>query len=451
MAEYGNLPNNTQAERAVLGACMLSEDSLSKVIEILKPDDFFDTNNKIAYEILIGMFSANKKIDLVTFLDAMKSRNVFDRLGGQPFVAELMSDISVTANASYHAQIVKNHAIRRDLIFAGQKIASSAYSADIDVSDLITNSEKLIFDVTLGKENTAPSQLSDFAGTAFEKIIKIRNGELKRTGYKTNFKDLDEIVTLQPGSLNIIAARPSMGKTALAVNIAQFGGDVAKNNAVLIFSLEMSKEQLLYRMFAAEAEVNLSDIISGELDEYHLDAVRNAQEVLKERKIFIQETPELSAADFRAKCRRFKAQHPDLALIVVDYIQLMNAGKKNQDNRAYEVAEISRVLKSVAVELNCPVIALSQLSREAERRTEKRPQLSDLRDSGAIEQDADVVMLLYREDYYKEAEEKNKQLYNQQYSKADLRIAKNRNGRTGLCSLIFEREYTKFTGYAEEN
>jgi len=448
MPDYGNLPNNTQAERAVLGACLLSEESLEKVMEILKPSDFFDTNNKIAYEILLDMFNHDKKIDFVTVLEEMKSRNVSERLGGQPFIAELMSDISVIANVSHHAKIVKAHSVRRDFILAGQKITTLAYRSDIEISELISGAEKLILDTSLSKGKNAPAQISDLTPSAIEQIIKTRSGELKQNGFKTNFVDLDKIVTLQPGSLNIIAARPSMGKTALALNIAQFGGDIAKNNPVLIFSLEMSKEQLLYRMFAAEAEVNLSGIISGELDDYELERVQEAAETLDKRKIFIQETADLSVSDFRAKCRRFKAQHPNLALIVVDYIQLMNAGKKS-DNRAYEVAEISRVLKSVAVELDCPVIALSQLSREAEKRTEKRPQLSDLRDSGAIEQDADVVILLFREDYYKEAEEKSPQ-YSIKDSKADLRIAKNRNGRTGMCSLTFTREFTKFMNYAEE-
>ena len=449
MTEYSNLPNNTQAERAVLGACLLSSDCLGKVMEILKPEDFYNTENRITYEILLAMFNSDIKIDLVTFLEEAQRRGQHDRLGGQPFVAELMEDISVMGNVTYHADIVKNHSVRRNFIEAGNKISGLAMSNDVSVPKLIETAEKMILDTSLEKEKGSPVRLSEMTADCVDEMEKITNGEIKKTGFKTNFKDLDNIVTLQPGSLNIIAARPSMGKTALALNIAQFGGDTAKNAPVLIFSLEMSREQLLQRMFAAESGVSLTNIIRGDLNPYEMDSVKEAKKTLDERNIFINDVPELSTVDFRAKCRRFKAQHPDLALIAVDYIQLMNSGNKNQDNRAYEVAEISRVIKAVAVELNCPIIALSQLSRETERRNEKLPRLSDLRDSGAIEQDADTVILLYREDYYKEAEER--QINTTQWSRADLRIAKNRNGRTGACSLIFEREYTKFTGYKEEN
>lgn len=446
--DYRLFPHNTEAERAVLGACLLSEVSLSDVVEILKPDDFYDINNKMAYEAMLEMYNADKKVDLVTFSEAMKVKGIFDRLGGQPFLADLVSDITITANAVYHAEIVKEHAVRRNFIDAGTKITSLAMMNNVTASELISRAEKMILDSSLEKNKSAPMKIADITQPALDRIKKIMSGEIKKTGYKTGFADLDDIVSLQPGSLNIIAARPSMGKTALALNIAQFGGSAKDNLPVLIFSLEMSKDQLLHRMLAAEATVNLSRIINCELSSYDLEKVEEASKKLDDRNIFIEDVPELSVVDFRAKCRRFKAQHPDLALVIVDYLQLMHTGKKLQENRAFEVAEISRVMKSTAVELNCPVIALSQLSRETERRNDKLPRLSDLRDSGAIEQDADAVILLFREDYYEDAPKK--ELYEKQWSKADLRIAKNRNGKTGTCSLLFLREYTKFAGYVEE-
>lgn len=444
---YKDLPNNTEAERAVLGACLLSEKSLGDVIEIIKPDDFYDINNKMAYDILIEMYNADKKIDLVTFSEAATAKGIFDRLGGQPFLAELMSDVTVTLNSIYHAEIVKKYAIRRNFITAGEQITSLAMKSDIETSELISGAEKIILDSSLEKIKSAPLKLMEISSSALDRVKKITNGELKKTGYKTGFVDLDNLVSFQPRSLNIIAARPSMGKTALALNIAQFGGNVSDNAPVLIFSLEMSKEQLLYRMWSSEAKVNLTKIMNGELLQGELERVETASKKLDERNIFINDISELSIADFRAKCRRFKAQHPNLALVIVDYLQLMNTGKKAQDNRAFEVAEISRVMKSTAVELNCPIISLSQLSRETEKRNDKLPRLSDLRDSGAIEQDADTVILLFREDYYEQ--EPKKELYEKLWSKADLRIAKNRNGKTGTCSLLFMREYTKFENYEE--
>ena len=241
--------------------------------------------------------------------------------------------------------------------------------------------------------------------------------------------------------------RPSMGKTALALNIAQFGGEEGVNHHVLFFSLEMSTEQLNHRILSAQTleigtGVKISDIATGTMSDYDFFTLERAAERLQDRNIFIYDSSELTAMDFRTKCRRFKTRHPDLALIVVDYLQLMNAGRKGSENRQYEVAEISRVMKSVAVELSCPVIALSQLSRQTESRTDKKPQLSDLRDSGAIEQDADTVIMLFREDYYSDNE--NNDVMN---SVADLRIAKNRNGTTGLVKLTFQREYTRFMNY----
>ena len=442
-----NIPQNLQAERAVIGACLLSSDALGIVSEILKPEDFSDMNSKAVYEICLDMYSENKPIDLVTFQNEAVSRGIFERIGGQPFLAELVSDTMTTANAGYYAEIVRDMALRRRVISAGQEISALGTKADINASEIISEAEKIILEASAEKDTSGPVSMQTATPSALAKINELRAGTRRNTGYSSGFTDLDKIIIgFQPGSLNIIAARPSMGKTALALNIAQFGGNVEANNHVLFFSLEMSSEQLIHRMFSAQTlkfgdGVEVSSITSGILSEYDAYALTRAAETLQKRNIYIYDTSELSAMDFRTKCRRFKTRYPDLALIVVDYLQLMSSGRRS-DTRQYEVAEISRVMKSVAVELECPVIALSQLSRETEKRTDKKPQLADLRDSGAIEQDADTVIMLYREDYYTENE--NTDLTD---SQADLRIAKNRNGTTGICHLTFQRKYTRFMNY----
>ncbi|MDY6400631.1 MAG: replicative DNA helicase [Synergistales bacterium] len=441
---YKTFPHNSEAERAVLGAAMLSKDALSSALEILKPDDFYDINNKIAYEIFVEMYAADKPVDLVTVSEEMKARGVFDRLGGQPFLADLISDITITANVVYHAEIVREHAVRRKLIEAGNKIISLAFQIDKPTEGIIEEIEKLIFDAALNKSSPDFRHVKEIISPVFANVEERFNksGELV-AGYPTEFTDLNGYTGgFQPGSLNIIAARPSMGKTAFALNIAQFGGK-ENNIPVLIFSLEMPAEQLVLRMLAAESETDLSKLNKGTLDTADFQKVRKACDVLARRDIYINDDSALTAIEFRARCRRFKTKYPNLGLIIVDYLQLMNTGTNNANSgRQQEVAEISRILKAVARELNCPVIALSQLSRAAEQRTEKKPQLSDLRDSGAIEQDADVVMLMFREDYYSDDEQNP-----EQDSKADIRVAKNRNGRTGVFNLTFRRECTRFFSY----
>ena len=442
------LPQNVQAERAVLGSCLLSASALETVVESLKPEHFYDPTNKAVYEVCLSMYLAGKPIDLSSLQIELTRKGLFERVGGQPYLAELSTAVYTTATAGYHAEIVRGMALRRQLIDAGQKIAALGYDNNVEDSEIVSDAEKILLDASAEREPSGSGSLKNSIPSVVTKIEELKSGIRKNTGFLSNFTDLDKILAgFQPGTLNIIAARPSMGKTALALNIAQFGGDIGANDHVLFFSLEMSREQLIHRMLAAQTleigtGVKVSAMISGEMSDYDFYAIQRASERLQERNICIYDTPELTSLNFRAKCRRFKMRHPDLALIVVDYLQLMSSGRKNSENRQYEVAEISRVLKSVAVELECPVIALSQLSRATEQRTEKKPQLSDLRDSGAIEQDADTVILLYREDYYSDSE--NNPLRD---SRANLRIAKNRNGTTGLCSLTFKREFTRFVNH----
>ncbi|MBQ9420072.1 MAG: replicative DNA helicase [Synergistaceae bacterium] len=429
---------NFLAERAVLGACLFSREKLADLSKILSPDDFYDMNNRIAYEIMLDMLEKDMPIDLVTFLEEAKKRGQYERLGGQPFVAELMMDISVIANTRYHANIMLEYSARRKLYDAGRVMSYHSADTGREVADLIAEAEGAISAISR-EEEKEPSPVKDALEAAYARIADtFQNGISKDAYFSSGLTDLDNIIIgFQPGSLNIIAARPSMGKTALALNIAQFGGN--QTAPVLVFSLEMTAEQLAYRMIASEGALTLSELQTGTFGSlYDLQETVNA---LRERQIFISDNSTLSATDFRSECRRFKQKHPDLALIVVDYLQLMSATRR--ENRQYEITEISRMLKAVAVELKVPVIALSQLSRETEKRVEKKPQLSDLRDSGAIEQDADVVLLLYREDYYSGES-------SAMDSKADIRIAKNRNGETGACKLTFRREYARFVSYGEE-
>lgn len=439
------LPNSPEAERSVLGACLLSAEALGIAVEILKPDDFYDASNKTLYEVLTKLFLSDKPADLVTVSQELKAEGLFDRLGGQPFIAELISNLPTTANVGYHAEIVREQSIRRRLIDAGNKIIALALRNDMTAKAIIEEAERLIFEAAQNKASSDFRHVREIIGPVFVDVEeRFRQTDSDVSGYPTGFSDLDSYTGgFQPGSLNIIAARPSMGKTAFALNIAQFGGGNS-NLPVLVFSLEMPAEQLVLRMLAAESGINLSQLNSGTFDTSAFGTVKEACDVLARRNIFINDDSSLTIMDFRTRCRRFKTRHSELGLVIVDYLQLMTNGESRPEGRQQEVADISRMLKVTARELYCPVVALSQLSRAAEQRSEKKPQLSDLRDSGAIEQDADVVMLMFREDYYSENE--NNDL---QDSKADIRIAKNRNGSTGIFHLTFKREITRFYNYGE--
>lgn len=445
MPEIMTFPHSTEAEHAVLGACLISSETLGMAMELLKPEDFYEPLNGKLFGIMTEMYAANKPVDMITVGDELKARDLYEPIGGMPFFAQITSHITTTLFTSRHAEIVRDYALRRRMITAGQNIARIAQKFEYDSSEIVSEAEAEILKASQNTELSSPVSLEELSPAVLKNIAEIRSGGTVK-GYLSGFKDLDSVLAgFRPGSLNIIAARPSMGKTALALNIAQFGGVRDSNPCVLLFSLEMSAEQLMQRMYAAESGVSLSSITEGRMTDDDYYSLTEASERLSKRRIFINDSSELSAVDFRTKCRRFKTRHSDLALIVVDYLQLMHTVRNRNDNRQQETADISRMLKAVAIELECPVIALSQLSREVERRTEKKPQLSDLRDSGAIEQDADTVILLYREDYYDESK-----LYNNPDSKAELRVAKNRNGRTGICALTFQREYTRFVNYAKE-
>lgn len=446
ISDYFSLPNSPDAERSVLGACIRSQEALGTAIEILKPDDFHNVEYKTMFEILSSMYLADKTIDMLTVSEELKARDLFETLGGQTFIAGLMSSVATTANIITHAEIVRDYSVRRRLIEAGNRIISLANRTDNSTKSIIEEAQRLIFEAAQNRSSNDFRHVREIIGPVFVGVEeRYKQNDNITAGYPTGFTDLDSFTGgLQPGSLTIIAARPSMGKTAFAVNIAQFGGGKA-NRPVLIFSLEMPAEQLVIRMLSAESGVNLSLLSSGTFDSTGFNYVREACDVLAKRNIFINDDSGLTAMDFRTRCRRFKTRHPDLALVIVDYLQLMSSGDGRPEGRQQEVSDISRMLKLSARELECPVIALSQLSRAVESRNGNKPQLSDLRDSGAIEQDADLVLLMYREDYYGENE--NNDL---QDSEADIRVAKNRNGRTGIFKLTFKREFTRFLSHGED-
>ena len=439
-------PQNTGAERAVLGACLLEQEALGHAVGNLSPEDFYDLNHRAAFEEMVKMYGADRPVELITLGEELTKRGLFEKLGGQPFFASLVAEVPTTANIEYHVSIVKEKSIRRRLIDAGNHIVRLGYAADVENSMALDEAERVVFEISQKNDKTDFRPVREILGGTFAKIEEqYRRSGSQISGFESGFTDLDRLTGgFQPGSLNIIAARPSMGKTALALNIVQFGGGKA-GYSILIFSLEMSGEQLVQRMLGSEAQINVHAMRTGIMGKSEWDDLMYAAGRLIRTPIYIDDSSTLTTMDFRARCRRFKSRYPNLGLVVVDYLQLMSFGGRSIDSKQQEVAEISRMLKSVARELQCPIVALSQLSRAVEQRTDKKPMLSDLRDSGAIEQDADTVMLLYRSDYYEGDTGPDMD------SEASLILAKNRNGPTDRVTLIFKREITRFFSAATRN
>ncbi len=435
-------PYNLEAEKAVLGACLLDKDALNTAINILTPQDFYDEFHAKCFEIMTQMAIKNKAVDGLTFLEELKKRNIVDETEGQAFIADVIEATPTIANIEYHAQIVKEKSLRRKLIQTAKEIAKLGYDESQEVNKAIDQAEQLVFKIAEKKHTTSFIHISDVLKDTFESIEEsFQKGSLV-TGIPSGFPDLDRLTAgFQRGSLNIVAARPSMGKTAFALNIAQHVA-IRHKIPVLIFSLEMSADQLAQRMLASEAKVNIHSLRTGMFPEEAWEKLIEAAGRLHQSPIYIDDTSYLSSLDLRAKARRFKAEHPKLGLIIVDYLQLMHLSYK-VDTKQQEVAEISRSLKAVARELDLPVIALSQLSRAVEQRQDKKPQLSDLRDSGAIEQDADLVIFIYRPDVYQTTPPDSDEL-----STADIIIAKHRNGPTGTIQLAFFKEYATFESIA---
>ncbi|PIE54852.1 MAG: replicative DNA helicase [Dethiosulfovibrio peptidovorans] len=432
-------PQNLEAERAVMGSCLMDREVLIQISEFLTAEDFRDSNYQIAFEVLLDMLREDRPVDSLTFLEELSRRGLSQRLGGQAFIVAVMDSVPTTANAEYHAKIVRDKAVLRRLISAGTAIARMGYSEDRELDELLEEAERAIFEVSRQRNEVNFKMVADVLGPTFHQIeVQFHNPEQTVTGVMSGFDDLDRLSGgLQVGSLNILAARPSMGKTALALNIAR-NVAVRGKLPVLIFSLEMGADQLVQRLLGAEARVNLQDLRTGAFAREDWEKLTSAAGELTKAPLYIDDSSMLTTTEMRARCRRFKAKHSSLGLIVVDYLQLMSLARRIE-SKQQEVAEISRGLKAIARELDVPVLALSQLSRAVESRTDKRPQLSDLRDSGAIEQDADLVALLYREAYYAKDVPPD-----QQDDSAVLHIAKHRNGPTGEVHLMFLRQHTRF-------
>lgn len=427
-------PQNLEAETSVLGAVLLENEALNRVLEILKEDDFYRNAHRRIFSAILHLYEHSEPVDLITLSEVLKTRGELDDVGGVEYLNSLVNAVPTAANISYYAKIIKEKAVLRKLINRATEIVSQSYSNSGDVDEFIDQAERTIFEISEDRVRPSFYPIKDLIKSSFKTIERLYEKRQLITGVPTGFQRLDELTSgFQPSDLIIIAGRPSMGKTALALNIAQ-NASVQAAIPAAIFSLEMSKEQLALRMLCSEAKVDAHRLRGGFLSEADWPKLTRAAGSLSEAPLFIDDTPGLSALEMRAKTRRLKIEH-NLGLVIVDYLQLMR-GRASADSREQEISDISRSLKALAKELAIPVIALSQLNRRVEERGDKRPQLSDLRESGAIEQDADVILFLYREEVYNKSEENR--------GKAELIIGKQRNGPTDKVDLAFLDKYTRF-------
>ncbi len=441
-------PQNIEAEQAVLGAMLIDKEAIAKVTEILTSDDFYREAHRVIFNAMMELYNKNEAVDMVTITEVLKRDNKLEDIGGIAYITSLANVVLTAANVKYHADIVAEKSVLRQLVRVSTEIAAMGYEANDDVGTLLDNAESRILEISNRKKKADFTPINDVLMESVQSIEKLLNNKGGLTGLPTGFADLDKLTSgLQPSDFVILAARPSMGKTALALNIVQnvalrahkkVGGEA---RSVAFFSLEMSKEQLVNRMLCAEAGIDSQRLRVGEMHDEDWTHLWDACDVMSKAKIYIDDTAGITAMDMRSRARRLKAEH-GLDLIVVDYLQLMQgSGKRNSSNdRQQEVSEISRSLKALARELNVPVLALSQLSRSVESRQVKRPMLSDLRESGSLEQDADIVAFLYREDYYN-PETENKH--------TELIIAKHRNGPVDTVNLFFQKQFTKFVGFTK--
>jgi replicative DNA helicase len=429
-------PQNIEAEQAVLGAMLITKDAIAAAAEVLTADDFYREAHRIVFEAMMDLFSRGEAVDLITVTEQLKKSNLLEKAGGIAFVTSLANAVPTAANVTYHAKIVEEKAQLRNLINAATEIAGIAYEDSEDVADVMDKAEKRILEVSARENGSTFVPLKEILLKTFSQIEQhsINKGAL--TGLASGFVDLDRLTSgFQPSDLILVAARPSMGKTAFTLNIASYVA-VRENKPVAFFSLEMSKEQLVQRMLCSEGAIDSQRLRVGELEDKDWTQLIDAADRLTTAPLFIDDTPGITVMELRSKARRLKAEH-GLSLVVIDYLQLMQGrASKNGDNRQQEISEISRSLKALARELSVPVIALSQLSRSVESRQVKKPMLSDLRESGSLEQDADIVMFLYREDYY-DPDTENKNI-------TDVIIAKHRNGPIDTIQLFFQKEFTKF-------
>ncbi len=428
-------PHDIDAEQAVIGSMLTDKDAVVDSIEILKPDDFYRQDNKTIYEAILNLYNRAEPIDIITVKSELTTLGKLEAVGGLEYIAVLPDKVPTTANVNKYIKIVEEKSILRNLIKTSNELIDLGYAETEEIDTIIDQAEKKIFEIAQGKNQKGYSVLKDILVESFAEIEKLYNQKQPITGIPTGFADLDyKTAGLHNSDLILVAARPAMGKSAFALNIATNAALRAKV-PVVIFNLEMSKSQLVNRMLCSEAMVDSNKIRTGKIEEDDWVKLATALGPLSEAPIYIDDTPGITVTEIRAKCRKLKLEK-NIGLVVIDYLQLIQGTSKRNSSREQEISEISRSLKILAKELDVPVIALSQLSRAAEQRADHRPMLSDLRESGAIEQDADIVMFLYRDDYYNPDSEKK--------NIAEIIMAKHRSGSTGTVELLWLGNYTKF-------
>lgn len=433
-------PHSVEAEQSVLGSILLDKEAMISVSETLVPEDFYKEAHKVIYESMLKLYNSQSEIDLITLTDELRDQGYLDDIGGIAYITSLSTIVPTTSNIKYYINIVKEKSISRQLISAANDIINLGYDSSTKVEDVLENAEKKIFDISQERTTNDFQPINQVLTETLSMLEKLYEEKSDVTGLTTGFRDLNKKINgLQRSDLLLIAARPAMGKTAFALNLVQ-NAALKGDASVAVFSLEMSKEQLVQRMVAAQSSVELKKIKTGTLAANDWPRITDGMAVLSGAKIHIDDTPGIKISELRSKCRKLKIEK-GLDLVLIDYLQLME-GEGHNESRQQEIAKISRSLKILAKELDCPVVALSQLSRAPEQRADHRPMLSDLRESGSIEQDADIVMFLYRDEYYNpDTERKNI---------GEVIVAKNRHGETGTVELVWFGEIQKFADKMRE-
>ncbi len=436
------MPHSVEAEQSVIGAMLMDRDAITTSSEIISGKDFYQSAYGVVFDSIVELFNEGQPVDLITLQERLRTKEVPAEISSLEFARDLLNMVSTSANVKYYAQIVADKSVMRRLIRLNEELANICYAGNESLEAILEKTEKSVFELLQRRNSGEFVPIKQVVLNALERIEKASKNKGTVTGIPTGFIDLDyKLSGLQPSDLVLIAARPSMGKTAFVLNIAQYIA-FKKDKSVAIFSLEMSKEQLVNRMFSLESQVDAQAIRTGNMKDSDWEKLIEGAGIIGRSRLIIDDTPGISISELRSKCRKYKLEH-GLDIIIIDYLQLMTGGVgRSQESRQQEVSEISRSLKGLARELNVPVVTLSQLSRAVESRPDKRPMLSDLRESGAIEQDADVVMFIYRDEYYNKDSEFKKQ--------AEIIIAKQRNGPVGTVNLAWLGEYTKFANLSRQ-
>ena len=429
------LPQNMEAEQAVVGSMIMDKEAISVASEMLTGDDFYSKQYGVVFDTMVELNDQGKAVDPVTLQDRLRAKDVPPEMVSLDFIRDIMRSVTTSANVKYYAGIVAEKSTLRKLIRLNQEIENTCYAGKEDLEVILESTEKKVFELVQKRNTGEYVPIRQVVMNAMDRIEKASRNQGNVTGIATGFLDLDyKTAGMQPADLVLVAARPSMGKTAFVLNIAQHVA-FKLNQTVAIFSLEMSKEQLVNRLFSLESRVDSQHLRTGNLTDMEWEKLIESAGVIGQSNLIIDDTPGISIAELRSKCRKYKMDH-DLKMIIIDYLQLMSGGGRGSESRQQEISDISRSLKALARELSVPVVALSQLSRAVEQRPDHRPMLSDLRESGAIEQDADVVMFIYRDDYYNKDTDKK--------GIAEIIIAKQRNGPIGTVELVWLPDYTKF-------